>query len=143
MPINGFSVGRDVTLNVITPGGPIPFGLVTKFSSKPVVSEAKVKGLDGVTRHVRFPDGWQGSFDCERQDSTLDDYFAQIEANYYAGLDEKPCTITETITETTGAITQYRYIGVLFKLDDAGEWEGDKTVKQRLSFVAEQRIKVA
>jgi hypothetical protein len=142
MPINGFSVGRDVTLNVITPNGPLNVALVTKFTSKPLIVDQKIKGLDGITRHVRFPDGWEGSFEADRLDSTLDDYWANLEANYYAGISELPCTITETITEVSGAITQYRFVGVFLKLEDAGDWEGDKTVKQKLSFVAQSRLKV-
>lgn len=143
MPVNGFSVGRDVTLTIISPSGPLNFSLITNFHSKPEQTEKKVKGIDGITRHVRFPDGWSGGFDIEREDSTVDDYFADLEANYYAGLNELPCSITETIAEASGAVSQYRYVNVLLKLDDAGAWSGDETVKQKISFVASQRQKVA
>lgn len=139
MPINGFTVGRDVTLTVTTDSGPLDLNLITNFRSKPEQTEQKTKGIDGVTRHVRFPDGWSGSFDISRTDSTVDDYFAQLEANYYAGINEQPGTITETITEVSGAVSQYRYTGVLLKLDDAGEFAGDKVVTQKLSFVASRR----
>jgi hypothetical protein len=143
MPLNGFSVGRDISLDIIGPSGPLRFNLITGFNSKPDITDQKIKGLDGITRHVRFPDGWSGSFDIARADSTIDDYFAQLEANYYAGLNEQPITITETITEVSGAVTQYRYLQVLLKLDDAGQWQGDQAVKQKLSFVAARRVKVA
>ena len=143
MPINGFSVGRDVSLDIVGPSGPIRFNLITKFSSKQEVKSNAVKGLDGITRPVRFFDGWSGNFDIERQDSTVDDYFSQLEANYYAGLNEAAVTITETITEVSGAVTQYRYTGVLLKLEDAGDYAGDSTVKQKVSFIASRRIKVA
>jgi hypothetical protein len=52
-------------------------------------------------------------------------------------------TITETIAEVSGAITQYRYLGALLKLDDAGDYAGDATVKQKVSFVCSRRVKVA
>jgi hypothetical protein len=142
MPINGFSVGRDITLDVITPAGLLPVGLITQFTSKPEITDEKVKGLDGITRHVRFPDGWSGSFELKRQDNQLDHYFAQLEDDYYAGMNEQPCTITETLVEPNGALSQYRYEGVLLKLDEAGDWEGDKTVKQKLSFVASRRRRI-
>ena len=142
MPINGFSVGRDVSLDVVTASGPLNFGLITKFSSKQSSKEEAIKGLDGITRPVRFFDGWSGSFNMERQDSSLDDFFAMLEANYYAGMNEAAVTITETITEVNGAITQYRYTGVLLKYEDAGDWSGDATVKQSVSFVASRRVKV-
>lgn len=143
MPLNGFSVGRDVSLDIVGPNGPLRFNLITKFTSKQSSKEQSIKGLDGITRPVRFFDGWTGSFNIERQDSTLDDFFSQLEANYYAGLNEASVTITETITEVSGAITQYRYVGVMLKYDDAGDWAGDATVKQTVSFIASRRVKVA
>lgn len=143
MPVNGFTVGRDVSLDIIGPSGPLRFSLITGFSAKPDITDQKIKGLDGITRHVRFPDGWSGSLEIERENSLVDDYFADLEANYYAGLNEKAATITETITEVSGAVSQYQYVGVLFKLDDAGDYKGDATVKQKLSFVASRRLKVS
>ena len=142
MPQNSFSVGRDVSLSVTGPSGPIVMSLVTAFEAKPDIIDKKVKGLDGITRHVRFPDGWQGHFEIERQDATLDDYWATLEANYYAGLNELPVTITETITEVSGAISQYMFQQVLLKLVEAGSWKGDETVKQRVEFVAARRVKL-
>jgi hypothetical protein len=143
MPVNNFSVGRDISLTIVTGSGPLNLNLITGFRSKPDMAEVKVKGLDGLTRHARFYDGWSGGFDVERADSTVDDYFAQLEANYYLGISEQPATITETITEPNGAVTQYRYMQVLLKLDNAGDWKGDATVKQQISFVAAQRRKIA
>lgn len=143
MPQNNFSVGRDVSLDIITSNGPLSFGLITKFTSKQDIVDKKVKGIDGITRHVRFPDGWSGTFDIERQDSTLDDYFATQEQQYYDGIAEQGATITETIQEVNGSISQYRYLGVLLKFDDAGDKSGDSTVMQKLSFVASRRIKVS
>lgn len=143
MPQNQFTIGRDVSLDIVGPSGPLRFSLITSFESRPDVTDQKIKGLDGITRHVRFPDGWQGQFQIERQDSTLDDYWAQFEANYYAGVQEQPCTITETILEPNGTVTQWRYVGVLLKLDEHGTYQGDQTVKQRVSFLAARRLKVA
>lgn len=143
MPLNGYSVGRDVSLDISGAQGPLRFNQITVFSSKPDVTDQKIKGLDGITRHLRFPDGWSGSFDLERQDSTVDDYFSQIEANYYAGLNETPITLTETITEVNGSVSQYRYLQVLLTLADAGDWKGDASVKQKISFVAARRVKVS
>ena len=143
MPINNFSVGRDLTLTIVTPSGPLNLNLITGFDSSPDMPEIRVKGLDGITRHARFFDGWHGSFSIERSDNTVDAYFAQLEANYYAGFNELACTITETITEASGAVSQYRYLNVLLKLDAAGSWAGDQTVKQKLSFVAARRMAIA
>lgn len=142
MPQNAFSVGRDISLDVITQNGPLSFGLITKFTSKQDVVDKKIKGLDGITRHVRFFDGWSGGFEITRQGSELDDFFANAEADYYAGVTEQGSTITETISEVDGSISQYRYLGVLLKFDDAGDKAGDDTINQKVSFMASRRIKV-
>lgn len=143
MPINGFSVGKDLTLTVVTGGGPLNLSLITNFKSKQDTTEQKIKGIDAITRHVRFFEGWSGSFDLERQDHAADDYFDQLEADYYAGVLETEVTITETITEVDGSVSQRRYREVLLKMDDAGEWKGDASVKQTLSFIASRRVRIA
>lgn len=143
MPVNGFSVGRDVTLDIIGPQGPVKFALITKFSSKPNVTENKITGLDGICRYQLLPDSWEGSFEIERANNSLDDYFAELERQYYAGQNLPPGTITETITEPGGGISQYRYEQVQLKLDDAGEWSGDKSVAQKVMFYASRRKKVS
>ena len=141
MPVNGFNVGKDCVLDLNVNGLQI-FSLITGFSSKPDIVDTKVKGLDGLVRNVVFHDGWSGKFDLERQNSNLDDFWAQLEANYFAGLNTPAGTITETITEVSGQVSQYQYTGVIVKLDDAGDWRGDATVKQSLSFMASRRLKL-
>lgn len=142
MPVNSYSVGRDVTLNINTPQGALKVAKITRFSPKQETSDIKVKGLDGIIEHMVIPDGWSGSIDVERKDSTLDDYFAQLEANYYAGLNLAQVSITETIKEANGKVSQFRYEGVQLKLGSAGDWAADQTVKQQLDFMAARRIKV-
>lgn len=142
MPINGFSVGRDTSLDIISPNGPLDFGLVTNFHSKQEAIEKMVKGIDGISRPVRFYNGWTGTIDLERRGPDVDIYFALSEQNYYDGVDEGSCTITETMQEPDGSISQFRYIGVLLKYDDAGARTGDNTIQQKLSFMASRRIKV-
>ena len=142
MPLNGFNIGRDVTLNLITDLGSMRLALVTSFSSKQENIDQEIKGLDGITRRLRYFNGWTGRLTVERQDSALDDYFARMEDGYYAGLNEAPVSISETIQENSGALTQWRYIGCLLKYDDAGEKRGDQSIKQSLSFIAFRRRKV-
>ena len=143
MALNGYSIGRDIALDIIGPQGPLRFNQIISFMSKPDTTDQKIKGLDGITRHLRFPDGWSGSFEIERQDSAVDDYFTQIEANYYAGLNEIPVTITETVTEVNGSVSQYRYLQVILVLEDAGTWQGDKSVHQKVRFMSARRVKVS
>lgn len=143
MPMNNFNVGRDVTLNLVGFDGVIKdFTLLTHFDSKQQANHIQVKGIDGVVRHLMIPDGWDGSLDYERQDDSIDSYFASLEQSYYDGQNIAAATITETIVQPNGSIVQYRFTGVMFKLDDAGGYTGDQTVKMKISWVASRRLKV-
>ena len=143
MPANNFSIGRDVAIDVIGSNGPLRLSQITGFDSKATTIELKVKPLSGPPIFAMIPDGHTGSFDIERVDATIDKYFAQLENNFYSGLNQTSITMTETITEPNGAISQFRYTGVQLKYDDAGSWKQDASVKQKLSFVASRKYQVA
>lgn len=144
MPSNSFNVGKDVTLQVVTPQGPLNLPVTTTgFESKPQYSKLRSKGLDGINRGANIPDGWEGSITLDRSNSVVDDFFAAQEAGYYAGQNVLNATITETIQEISGAISQYRYTGVCLSFDEAGSKKGDQLIAQTIGFYASQRIKVA
>jgi hypothetical protein len=144
MPQQGFSVGRDVsTVLILADGSSLPLEKVTGFNAKPDTSTQKVKGLDGTIINLRWHEGWSGSFMIERRSALIDQYFAQVEADYHAGQDEKPATLQQTIQEPDGTISQYRFTEVLLTYDDAGDWAADKTVSQKIGFVAHRRIQQA
>jgi hypothetical protein len=141
MPVGGFSVGRDISLVIVMGGGALlPLGLITGFDAKPMTSEIKILGLDGKIRPLIFPEGWGGSFKVTRQDSSLDDYWAGLEADYYNGVDLPTGIISETITNPDGSTSAYRYQDVMLKYTDAGSWAGNKEVQQSLDFMASRRV---
>jgi len=143
MPINGLTIGKDVSLDINGATGPLAFtGSLTSFSAKQDTSTTRTKFLDGRNIPTKFYDGWSGSFMMERQSSVVLDYFVQLEDNYHAGLTETPIVITETIQEVDGSVSQYRYTNVVLTLDDAGVYSTDGTVKQSVSFMADRCKKV-
>src|SRR5260370_15463328 len=121
MPMNGFAVGRDLTLNVIGFDGAIhSFGLQTNFDAKMITNKVRIKGLDGIIRYLEIPDGWDGTFSYTKQDDLIDAYFANLEASYYAGQNVPASSITETIQNPDGSTSQYRFTGVMTSYDYAG-----------------------
>lgn len=143
MPANGYSVGRDVAVDIIAPSGlPLRLRVRTGFSSKQETNDIKVKRADGGVDHLVIPDGWTGSLDYERGSSDLDDYFAALESTYFAGGSYGPTSITETITNPDSSISQYRYTNVALKYDDAGAKTGDNTIKQKVTWMASRRIRI-
>lgn len=144
MPMNGQTVGRDVSLDFYTSKGilAIPAAAITQFDTQPQTTNTTSKGLDGVTRYGVFPDGWKGTLSIDRLSGTIDAYWAQIEADFYAGVNILPGTITETIGEPDGSVSVYRYLGVMFDFKDAGSKVANQLVKQKLDFMAARRVKV-
>lgn len=142
MAINTFSVGRDIAIDIVGPGGPVVFSLITTFDAKPMYDHIKIKGLDGVSRHQELPDGWELSIGLERQDDSVKSFFVDLEAQYFNGQSIQPAAITETITNPDGSLSQYRYEQVVFKFDDAGSWAGNQSVKQKISASASRCKKV-
>jgi hypothetical protein len=143
MPMNGYNIGRDVTLTIVTSSGTLNFNKITGFQSKQNTTDQEITRLDGITDILRFYKPWTGNFMIERQDSVLDSYFAQLEANFYIGANENGVSMTETIQEVSGALTQWRFQNVLLKYDDAGEYRADQSVKQAVSFLASRRTQIA
>lgn len=136
-----FSVGRDVSLDVVDPVlGVIRFAIKTGWKSTPKYAEMKSKQLSGETLHDTVPDGHEVVFDLDRKDATVERYFAAREAAYFNGAEVPNVHITETIRERDGSITQFRYTGVSLKLDNAGTWAGNETTKQSVSGFASRKI---
>jgi hypothetical protein len=112
MPINNMSVGRDLSFSISAPatttGGTastLTINGVTDYEIKPMFTDLKHKDLDGSVLHAAIPDGWQISIRLDREDSTLDDFFAALEVSYFAGSNIQGATIVETIQEATAPLT--------------------------------------
>ncbi|KAF1009483.1 MAG: hypothetical protein GAK28_00121 [Luteibacter sp.] len=143
MPANNFSIGKDISVVFVTPTGTLNLPVsVTSFEAKPIYNKIRSTHLDK-TRGANTPQGWDGSLQLDRFSSVVDDFFAQQEAGYYAGLNTLTGSITETIQEANGSISQYRYTDVVFSFEEAGKYTGDQKVTQTIGFFASQKLKVA
>lgn len=143
MPANGYSVGRDISLDIIGPNGPLRFPVRTGFQAQQQTSDLKVRRADGIVDHVILPDGWSGSFDFERTGPQLDNYFAGQEDKYFNGQNLDVVSITETVQEPDGSLSQWRYTRCVLQYADAGAKSGGDTVKQKVNWMASRRIKIA
>jgi len=143
MPVNGFSVGKDVSLSLTNPNGNLSVVGLISFTSKPMFTDLKSKRLDGMTYFGEIPDGWTGTFKFDRLSPAIDSFFASLEAGYYAGQNNPSGTIQEVISEADGTTTTWQYNGVVLKLDDAGDWKGDAKVEHTFTFNATTKIQVS
>ena len=142
MSLTAFSIGRDTQLVIMGPSGRVDLAHVTGFDSRQVTSSVRVSRLDGTQLGTELPKGWEGSFEVERGTSTLEDFIATLEQNYYNGVTSQPSTMYQYITELDGSVSTYQLNGVVFKLSNAGTWKGDASVKQKLDFYATQKQRI-
>lgn len=143
MAIGPFNTGRDVVLDVQTPTGALRLPTTTTdWEAKPKYKTIESVALNGENNHANVPIGWTGSIGLDRTDNVVGDYFTQLEAIYYSGVNIGYATITETITESNGSVTQYRYTKVALRLEEGGKFVGDDRVQVRIGFEASRRIKL-
>ncbi|TKI03578.1 hypothetical protein [Martelella alba] len=143
MSQSGYTLGRDFAIDLNTSYGVIRIPKITSFDAKPNIKRLNITLLTGQTDELLIPDNWNGTIVAARQGPVLDNFWAQWEADYYAGNAQSTGTITETINEPDGSTTVWRYQSVQFHLSDPGTKTGDKEVSQTLTWTAPRRIKVA
>jgi hypothetical protein len=143
MPVNGLSIGKDLTFTVVGPNGNITLNGVTDYTIKPMFTKLKHKGIDGAVQNGAIPDGWDITIKLDRQDNTLDVLFAALETSYFAGQNIANGTISETITEADGSVTQFQYTNVSFVLDDAGSWKSDSFIPISITGSASRRLQLS
>ena len=143
MPIGGKSVGRDITLQVTTQDGVlnITSDMISEFDMKPDAEFKDYVPVTGLRESDVLHLGWSGFIELIRKNSVMDTFWALMESNYFAGENVEDATITETIQEADGTISQWIYTGVSLLLQEAGSWKGNEYVMQRLSCKASRKIK--
>lgn len=142
MSLTMFSVGRDTQLVVIGPTGRVDLTHVTAFESRQITHSVRVDRLDGTHMGTELPKGWEGSFEIERGNSTVDDFIAAAEQQYFSGASVVLGTMYQYVTETDGSTSTYQYDNVAFRLSNAGVWKGDSSVRQKLEFFAVRRRRI-
>lgn len=145
MAFDQFSIGKDVVIDVILSDGTalqLPV-TVTGFMMKAEYARVTSSPMSGKNLEVSLPKGWRGTIKLDRKDNTIDVFFAQREAAFYAGLSITTATITETITESDGTVTQFQYTECSLSFDDAGDKQGDKKIEQTIGVFATEREQIS
>lgn len=143
MSINGISVGKDITVTLDDNNGNVVTTRAKMFNSKQKTSNKETVALDGINRMLNIPIGWEGSFEFERTGPQMDSFIYNLEQIYYSGGVIPQVTITQTVTEADGSLTQFQYLRCVVQYDNAGEWKGDDLVTQKINFSGSQRQQLA
>jgi hypothetical protein len=114
---------------------------MTGFSKSMNTTRLQSTAIDGTTRIRDLRLTWEGTLTFDRRNAALDYYFAAREDADRRGQDLPPCSITETIREDGGGISQFRYIGVAMTLAQGGEARGDSKIEMTVNWIATGRIR--
>lgn len=143
MPIqNGsdsFNVGRDVRLKVIGPDGDLDIQHVMNFDQKPEYADLKVDPISGKPMFGSLEKGWTGSFEVTRSNRALDRFFDDSAKRWHNNGIYQASTVYAFISESDGSTTTLAFTNCALKFDDAGNYSGDKEVRQKVSFMASTR----
>lgn len=131
MSFNDFgSVGTDVAISLYDPDADdftrIPG--ITDFSATPMTTPLESHGLEGDDRFAVIYRGWNISFNYDRRNGLMDRYFADREARYRSGAPMRGITITQTIREVNGGVSQYRFVNVELQQDNLGTFNREDKV---------------
>lgn len=140
--LDGLTSGISQTLTMTDVNGVKEFAIIESFTANENADVQDHTAIDGITRHPKFYMGWHGSFVVQRSTPALDNYFADQERIYYQGGDQVNVTITQTIKEINGAISQWQYTDCVLSLTDGGGYSGTSIVKESVSFKARRKIKL-
>ena len=144
MPNFSQSYGRDIRLDINLPhGGVLTLPEIIDYDIKPTNHTDSYVNISGRPTHNVIPQGGSGTINLKRVDSTIEDFQAAFEANFYAGAAQLKGTLTETISNPDGSVAQYQCQGVTLMVEDMGTWKGETAVSQNIKFMYETFVKVA
>lgn len=138
------SIGHDVSVTFFdgTTQLIVAWPARTGFSAEPITKTINSEPLNGPPLFAEAPNGWKGTIEFDRTDASIDDYFAKNEALYFNFGNPITGTITQTIAEKTGAVSQYVFIGVAIKPSQMGKWKAAEKVAIQLDWSASTRVKI-
>lgn len=137
---DGLTSGQSITIAWTDIDGNKDFEILESFTFKENSNAPDETAMDGTTRHPLFLFGWTGSAVFQRGSNFIDNYFAARERNYYLGGDQIDMTITQTIKELNGNISQYQFTGAVLQMEDGGTSSGTEIMKQTISWKSKRRI---
>ena len=141
---NGFSIGQDNSVVLIDSIlGRVDFSIVTDFDVKETSKTVSVMPMSGPELRDEIPQGWEGSFGVDRATTAVDDYFATRAATFFATGRLPLIKMYQYIQEVNGTTSTWECNGVSLKLGDGGKFAGAEVVKQKISWFASTRIRIA
>lgn len=145
MAVNGMSVGKDYQLTFYDPntGGLVDFGDIQRFRAEGKHHDIKSMPYNDDPLYGYIPDGYSGSFECTRKNPKLERLQIALNQAFSSGQNILAGYITESVHEADGTTTRYQYTKAVFKITEICDVSREKTVPQRVDFMASNKIEIA
>jgi hypothetical protein len=128
MPTPTFSIGRDATIVIQGPFGPITLN-TTEFKWQDNTHDVKSRPLSSKTQSAFIPDYVSGSFAVDRNSAVVELLTSQSKAVYYGGGAIPRGTIFAYITNPDQSQTRLQFNDCVFRASDGGTFKQDDAVK--------------
>jgi hypothetical protein len=134
------NTGHDIHLTLVkSNGGIVTFENIMQFDAKQETQDITRVRLDNRVLVADLPKLWTGTITYDRATADTDGAIAEIEQNWFAGLDYALGTMTISVASALENST-ITFLDVSLKQDDSGTWRGDDATTCRLSFRAARRV---
>ncbi len=137
-----YTIGRNCQLVLLWNGTRVDLSDVTGFTASQEVKHQRADPLNSTPVEFTTPSGWRGEFTIDRGNSAVDDLVAAIESAFWSAGTIGSGTIYQYVTEPDGSLSTYEFSGVSLVLSNAGNYQADVIVRQKIGFFASQRVKL-
>ncbi len=141
--LDGLTSGQSARITFTQAGVTLGFAILQNFQMTKNTNVITSIDITGKARHPQIHTDWTGSATYFRGGPEIDNYFADQERDFYLGGDQVNCTITETIQELNGAVSQWQYTDVTLQLADSGTYSGEDIVMQTINLFADRKIRLS
>lgn len=145
MPVNGMNTGTDYSIMYYdgSSGALVDLGDVQDVNITAMKHDIKSQPYNNVPRYGFVPDGFNIEFTITRTGAVFEDLMVTFNANFNAGAVQKPGFLNQSTINPDGSISRYQYTNLVVFLTDHGNISREKTVTQKLTARASDKIKIA
>jgi hypothetical protein len=144
--INGYTIGQDIQVSLQDDAGNFvadvgQLGHLMEFEATQEDTELRIIPITngGVPLIDTLPHGWTGRMTFTRINGALDNLWAAIQNNFYAGR-RQHFQIGVSVVNRDGTTDTYTFIQVSFSKPSFGNFRADKEVDQTVTFRSQNMI---
>jgi hypothetical protein len=145
MSANGLNVGVDFSFFWYdnNTGTIVDFGDVQSVNISGQKHDIASRPYNQVPTFAFIPDGYKGTFEVVRVDSSLEDLQIQINQSFNAGSQIKSGYLNEVVNNPDGSVSTYQYVKSVFYVTKVVDVSREKVVTMSIEMMASDKVKIS